>query len=619
MQDEKQRPKRQRVLADFGEFALRSQNIDELLIEACRLIAEALDTDRAKILEIEEDEQCLLVRAGVGWDSGIVGHLRLPMSERSSETFAIKVGKPVITQDIAKEERFALPAFLQEAGVQALVNVPIFVPGGKAYGLLQVDANEPRDFQQDDIEFLRTYATILGPVIDRLHKVISLSASEERFRLVAENARDYAIFICDPEDRITDWYPGAENVFGWTAEEARGQLGSIIFTPADQAQEQPRIETETAHREGWAPNVRWHQRKDGAQVFIDGGVTALYHPDGSLRGFLKIGQDVTERGRIDEALRESEERFRTLASLVPVLLWCSDASGVHNSANQPWLDYTGQSLEQSQDGGWLDAVHPDDRTATYEVFSVGHAEQKLVEVQHRIRGQDGSYRWFLIRQTPITDEDGRLIQWFGAAMDIDELRNAQVRQEVLVKELQHRSRNLLGVVSSLANRTVGKGSPVASFTTRLQALGRAQALLSQSGADTVEVRALVNAELAAHADDAPSRITISGPKVLLTSQQVQNFALAMHELATNAVKYGALKDETGCLSVTWDLILGADSNKQLALNWIESGVDVQPEAATRRGYGRELIEQALAYALGGRTEFVLGTDGVRCRIELPVT
>jgi GAF domain-containing protein len=120
--------KRQQVLAGFGELALHSDGLDEVLTEACRLVAEALGTGRAKILEIREDEQCLLVRAGVGWAPDVVGRVRLPMGEHSSETFAINAGKPVITQDISKEERFDVPEFLKKAGVVALVNVPIRIP-----------------------------------------------------------------------------------------------------------------------------------------------------------------------------------------------------------------------------------------------------------------------------------------------------------------------------------------------------------------------------------------------------------------------------------------------------------------------------------------------------------
>lgn len=146
MPDLEQMIRRQRVLADFGECALRSEDLDEVLAEACRLVGEALGTGRAKVLEIEHEGQMLLVRAGVGWKPDIVGALRLPMGERSSETFSIEAGRPVVTQDISKEDRFEVPDFMREAGVVALVNVPVFLPGGEAYGLLQVDSTEPRDF-----------------------------------------------------------------------------------------------------------------------------------------------------------------------------------------------------------------------------------------------------------------------------------------------------------------------------------------------------------------------------------------------------------------------------------------------------------------------------------------
>jgi two-component sensor histidine kinase len=179
MPDREEMVKRQKVLADFGEFALRNEDLDEILTEACRLVGEALGTDLAKVLEIEQDGKSVFMRAGVGWKPGYVGKVHLPMRERSSETYSIRVAKPVVTQDIDKEDRFELPDFLKEHGAVAIVNVPIFLPGGKPYGLLQVDSRECRDFGEEDIAFLRTYATILGPVIDRLHKTYSLKEALE--------------------------------------------------------------------------------------------------------------------------------------------------------------------------------------------------------------------------------------------------------------------------------------------------------------------------------------------------------------------------------------------------------------------------------------------------------
>lgn len=618
MPDHEQMMKRQQVLADFGEFALRCENLDEVLTEACRLIGEALGTHRAKVLEIQEDGQCLLVRAGVGWAPDVVGHVRLPMNERSSETFSIKEGKPVITQNIHQEERFTVPEFMKKAGVITLANMPIFVPGRKAYGLLQVDATEPRDFTDEDSEFLRTYATILGPVIDRLQKLSSLRATEERFRLVVENARDYAIFTSDPEDRITHWYPGAEAVYGWSAEEAIGQPASIIFTPEDREAGQDALETEIAARDGSAPNVRWHVCKGGSRVFIEGKTTSLRAADGTLRGFLKIGQDVTERRQADEALRESEElrRIALESGEMSAWRWNTREQSVRaddvvqrlwgvSTSDQPHRVSLYTDLMHPEGAAWLEA-------ATAKEISPGEEFHGQLQVA---RGPAAG-RWVQLRGRAERDRP-----WIinGVSFDITEEKAAAKRQEVLVNELQHRARNLLGVVSAVASRTVKRGGSIEAFEERLQALSRAQGLLSQGGSDTVEVGALVRAELAAHADETPDRIKASGPKVLLTARQVQNFALALHELTTNAVKYGALKDGSGRLAITWEVVLDQRGRRRLALNWIESGVAVSQSASARRGYGTELIQEALAYALQAKVDYTLGEDGVRCRIEMPVS
>ena len=181
--------KRQKVLAQFGDFALHSEDLDEILTHACHLVSQALETDFAKILEIDHDKQELLVKAGVGWPPGIVGKKRLPLTDRSSETYSVAKGEPVVTPNMLLEQRFEFADFLKEAGVVAIINVPIFLPGKEkvAYGLLQVDNRKPRDFGEEDQAFLSTYATILGPVIDRLHKVHHLQvALDTNFTLLNE-------------------------------------------------------------------------------------------------------------------------------------------------------------------------------------------------------------------------------------------------------------------------------------------------------------------------------------------------------------------------------------------------------------------------------------------------
>jgi PAS domain S-box-containing protein len=149
-------------------------------------------------------------------------------------------------------------------------------------------------------------------ITGRKHAEARLRESEEHYRHIVEGARDYAILTADPDGVITGWSPGAEHVFGWSAGQAIGRNVAMTFVPEDRAAGAPEWERNVAREKGSAPDVRWHLCSGGARVFIQGVTRALYDAAGQVRGFLKIGQDVTARHQMEEALRESDERFRTL-------------------------------------------------------------------------------------------------------------------------------------------------------------------------------------------------------------------------------------------------------------------------------------------------------------------
>jgi two-component system CheB/CheR fusion protein len=199
-------------------------------------------------------------------------------------------------------------------------------------------------------------------------------------------------------------------------------------------------------------------------------------------------------------------------------------------------------------------------------------------------------------------------------------------QEVLIGELQHRTRNLISVVEAIARETMATTGSVdafmAEFTTRLAALSRVQGLLSRSERHPITIGALLGMELGAvgAAVESP-RVTVSGPEVQLRKRSVQTLALAIHELATNARKYGALANDTGQLEVRWNVEpCGVEGCSCLVLEWRETGTKQRLDrAAPRRcGYGRTLIEQGLPYALSAQTEFELEDDTFRCSIKLPL-
>src|SRR5262245_23728670 len=236
---------------------------------------------------------------------------------------------------------------------------------------------------------------------------------------------------------------------------------------------------------------------------------------------------------------------------------------------------------------------------------------------------------------PVHDDNGVVAGIMVLAFDItdhvrttralpeerEELQRLHSQQRVLVSELQHRTRNLLAVVRAIASHSFAghmNGGALDGFFERLSSLGRVQGLISRAEGERVKLSDIVRAELEAYAHCARSRLEVHGPTVRLANHQVQVIALALHELVTNAVKYGALQAPEGRLSVTWETWLGAQGRQRLALLWRESGVPMPPRAGMRWGQGRELIENALRFSLHADTQLVFGEDGVWCRIELPI-
>ncbi|MGY4515822.1 MASE4 domain-containing protein [Lysobacter sp. HA18] len=339
--------------------------------------------------------------------------------------------------------------------------------------------------------------------------------------------------------------------------------------------------------------------------------------------------DVTDARHAEHALAESEARQRILVQGIPQLLWRNDANGQTTWVGPQWVTYTGQSTDDALGAGWMDVVHPDDRDASHASWLAARETGRL-DVEHRLRAADGTYRWHHSRSEPHFAADGKLESWLGSSTDIHELKSLQHRQAVLVAELQHRTRNLLAVVRALADRTSRDSEGLtdfrATFRDRLDALARAQSLLSRlDNTDRVTFEEIMQAEMFAisglRAAQDDGRVVLDGPpNVRLRSSTVQTLALALHELATNALKYGALSAANGRLDVRWALLSDADGTPRLNVVWKESGMRIDPDGPVQGGgYGRELIERALPYQLGASTVYAIEPDGVRCEIVMQVS
>jgi two-component sensor histidine kinase len=171
-------------LADFGLLAVEGADLDELLQEAATEAARSLDVSFVKVLEYLPEEKCLLVRAGVGWGEGVVGKARIGADVESPAGYALQTGRPVISNELHKEERFRIPALLREHGVKSAANV-IIKSKANIFGVLEADSREPRAFSDDDVKFLQGYATVLAFAIEqaRLSEVNGQLAAQHEMLL----------------------------------------------------------------------------------------------------------------------------------------------------------------------------------------------------------------------------------------------------------------------------------------------------------------------------------------------------------------------------------------------------------------------------------------------------
>ena len=247
---------------------------------------------------------------------------------------------------------------------------------------------------------------------------------------------------------------------------------------------------------------------------------------------------------------------------------------------------------------------------------IGHVLDKGGTFERRVQTEDGTTH-YLVRLSPYRDGNQKLEGVVIAFVDVTSITIAESRQDVLIAELQHRTRNLLTVVQSIARRTIGKGDTLDAFSARLASLGRIQSLVSGASVDKIDLADLIRFEVETVGTTEPGKVKIMGPPVALGFELLQTLGLALHELTTNALKYGALKHAPGSLSITWDVQGNSGQSPTLSLDWRETGVPIskRPE---RKGFGRELIERALVASLQAKSEMVFGPDGLSCRIELPL-
>lgn len=436
-----------------------------------------------------------------------------------------------------------------------------------------------------------------------------LAAAADRARAllqaVAETTQDL-IYVKDLDRRLLFLNPATARALGQPAERLLDTLEAQWYPVAEEADavgENDRKVIESGTSQRFEETVTG---PDGARVYLS-TKAPLRDAEGRITGVVGVTKDVTSLRAVERETRRERELLRAIIDSIPVMIAVYDPSVNMMLLNREFERLTGWSTESAAGISLMEEVYPDPAYRA-EVWRFMQSCTGWMDIRMRTReGDTLETSWANVRLA-----DDRLV---GIGLDITDRKQAERHRKLLVDELNHRVKNTLAVVQAIAAQSFrpvpGAAEAQRAFSGRLAALAAAHDLLTATNWEAAELGALARASIGA-ACGSPEAIALAGPRVVLPPKQALTLAMALHELCTNAAKYGALSVPQGRIALTWQTGRGAAA-RTLTLTWRESG-GPEVTAPARRGFGTLMIEQALAQDFDGEVQLAFDPGGLACRM-----
>jgi PAS domain S-box-containing protein len=326
----------------------------------------------------------------------------------------------------------------------------------------------------------------------------------------------------------------------------------------------------------------------------------------------------------EEELRASEAKFRTIADTMPQMVWSTLPDGFHDYYNARWYEFTGVPVGSTDGAGWNGMFHPDDQGRAFERWSHSLTTGEPYEIEYRLRHHSGEYRWTLGRALPIHNDAGQITRWFGTCTDIHASKRDAELLSLLSQELSHRIKNIFAIVQGLIGLSARQQPDMREFAEalreRVAALGRAHDFArphSEESRPVVEktrLHTLLGEILKPYPAMEEMRIVVTGDDVEVDDKSATPFALIIHELATNAMKYGALSSPAGRI-----LIDTSATGETLKLVWRENGGPRIASAPAAKGFGTQLSHLSVESHLGGAIDRRWEPEGLVVSIACPLS
>lgn len=455
-------------------------------------------------------------------------------------------------------------------------------------------------------------------VTDRLLAEQALRQSETQFRTFAEAMPNH-VWTATPEG-LLDWFnPRVYDYSGANAGELDGQAWAAIVHSDDIDAAVGKWRQALAAGTFYEAEFRL-RRQDGVYRWFIARAVPIRDTDGAIVRWIGTNTDIDDQKQVAQALLQSERRLQLSQNAAGIAALELDIATGTVVGSEGFWDLWGLPPRDSVHISVLEnIVIPEDK----HVRSNPRTREEgtaVPSVEYRIRRPDtGELRWLSRHIDFVHDETGKPVKMFGVMQDVTDRREAQARQELLTHELEHRIKNILAMVSAIASQTLRNSTDIAAasatFTERLRALANAHDILNKTRWTSASIREVVDNTIATFPVE---RIKVSGPALPINPKMALTLALAVNELATNALKYGALSTLDGKVTIDWSLRPSVErpGETRLIWTWRERG-GPPVTVPSRRGFGRFLIERVLGTDFGGSVQIDYNPDGVECVLNAP--
>lgn len=524
------------------------------------------------------------------------------------------LGTTVVSEDIATDPRWEnVRELALSHNLRACFSVPILSSQGAVLGTFAVYYHVPHAVQAPELAVFERAAHLASLAIERRQAEESLRQSEARFRRIMDSNMVGMIFW-NRRGGITDANDAFLSLSGYSRQDVdAGSVNWLDMTPPEYLHLDEIAAREVAASGRCTPFEKECIRKDGSRIAIQIGAAVFSdQPDSGVAFIL----DISGRKATEKSLRDHQELLNSIIDSTPSSIFALDANNSFTLLNDAMASFFGRSKADLLGKSLHDVFPAELADSLIEVNNRVMSSGQPISTEEVIRNQDGDLpRVVITSKFPLRDHAGNIKGLGGVATDITERKRAEEQRTLMIRELDHRVKNNLAIVLSIADHTARSVDTIdefsARFIGRIMALARVHGLLAQSRWEGTDLGTLVERTLQPHMDQDHLRIRTRGEPCQIPARATGPLCMTLHELATNAAKYGSLSSPTGVVDISWVTAAAPDGSPVVRVTWVESGgPPVQSPAVF--GFGTNLIQYGMAHEIGASVTLEFRPGGVWC-------